>query len=120
MALKTASFGGGVQQHFTVCVTVYKKEQHCQSVDIGPVHGPDFPGKVLFFPNNGALPSSAASPASMQPPCSPAGAGLLLQLKRKTAAWKVLSFRPGAGGPCLCRVWDQADLGLGRAGVAYA
>lgn len=85
MALERGFFGGEVQQHFTVCVTVYKKEQHCQSVDIGPVHGPDFPGKVLFFPNNGALPSSAASPASMQPPCSPAGAVLLLQLKRKTA-----------------------------------
>lgn len=53
---------------------VYKKEQHCQSVDIGPVHGPDFPGKILFFPNNGVLPSSAASPASMQPLCSLAGA----------------------------------------------
>lgn len=50
MALKRGFFGGGVQQHFTVCVTVYKKEQHCQSVDIGPLStGQTFLGRFYSF-----------------------------------------------------------------------
>lgn len=80
MALERGFFGGEVQQHFTVCVTVYKKEQHCQSVDIGPVHGPDFPGKVFILSKQWSAPFQCRQPcfhaAAVQPSwsCAPAAA----------------------------------------------